>query len=123
MAAGQVLGPKRDKIWAKTKGRCWYCNCHLTKSGFNGKTDFCTDHFVPKKKGGTDEMSNLVPCCVSCNVSKKDLMPGDFLKYLQSKGRYCHPRVMGLLGGLKHKNSDHFSMMAKKRWENQKSGS
>ncbi len=28
------------------------------------------DHVTPKSRGGTDEPSNLVPACTSCNSSK-----------------------------------------------------
>jgi hypothetical protein len=30
------------------------------------------DHLLPKSKGGTDDVSNLVPSCGHCNYSRKD---------------------------------------------------
>ena len=50
-------------VWRKTEGLCYYCGSQLPDC-------FETDHVVPKSKGGTDEITNLVPCCKSCNSSK-----------------------------------------------------
>jgi 5-methylcytosine-specific restriction endonuclease McrA len=41
---------------------CRYCGGHATTA----------DHIVPKSKGGTDSMNNLVAACRSCNGSKGD---------------------------------------------------
>jgi 5-methylcytosine-specific restriction endonuclease McrA len=42
--------------------RCRYCGGHATTA----------DHVVPRSKGGTDSMHNLVAACRSCNGSKGD---------------------------------------------------
>ena len=42
--------------------RCHYCGAPATT----------VDHVIPKAKGGTDAMSNLVPACARCNSSKRD---------------------------------------------------
>lgn len=53
-----------------TEGKiCAYC----------GKPSDTTDHIIPKSKGGPDIKQNLVPCCKSCNSSKKDKDIADFL--------------------------------------------
>ena len=53
-----------DRRAAKAKfgGRCGYC----------GETpkQMHIDHIVPKARGGTDELSNLMPACASCNNFK-----------------------------------------------------
>lgn len=46
---------------------CRYCGGKATT----------TDHLIPKSKGGTDAMSNLVACCQPCNSGKKDRLFSD----------------------------------------------
>ena len=36
------------------------------------------DHFIPFSRGGSDQLYNLVPACVDCNMQKSDLMPWEF---------------------------------------------
>jgi hypothetical protein len=57
---------KRKKVWDKSGGRCWYCGVTLTPWNFH------VDHFMPRSKGGEDDLENLVPACQSCNLEKKD---------------------------------------------------
>lgn len=52
-----------------TGNQCVYC-------GRNANT---VDHIIPISKGGKNEYDNLVPCCKSCNSSKKDKDLVDFL--------------------------------------------
>lgn len=52
-----------------TGEQCVYC----------GKNANTVDHIIPRSKGGQDEADNLVPCCKSCNSSKKDKDLADFL--------------------------------------------
>src|SRR4030065_254306 len=39
------------------------------------------DHKIPKKKGGTDDLNNLITSCEQCNLGKSDLL----LNYWKSK--------------------------------------
>ena len=38
------------------------------------------DHLIPISKGGTDEASNMVACCIKCNSSKRDRMTPTFFE-------------------------------------------
>jgi 5-methylcytosine-specific restriction endonuclease McrA len=49
-------------------GRCYYCDVKFSK----GKRAYHVDHVVPLSRGGTNDPSNLVLACNSCNSSKKD---------------------------------------------------
>jgi 5-methylcytosine-specific restriction endonuclease McrA len=53
-------------------GRCFYC-LEPVGDGFH------RDHFVPLAKGGTNDWTNIVVSCPSCNFSKKDKLPEDYL--------------------------------------------
>lgn len=46
----------------RLNGHCLYCN--------KQSTSMTVDHVVPLKLGGTNELSNLVPACSDCNLSK-----------------------------------------------------
>lgn len=54
---------KAITVAAKTPGVCYYCG-----ELHNG--EFHLDHFIPECKGGSSEVSNLVPSCAECNERK-----------------------------------------------------
>lgn len=62
----------RDKVWAITDGKCFYCEVELvrTAEGNDRSRLFHIDHIVPKASGGPDHISNYVPACERCNISK-----------------------------------------------------
>ena len=53
--------------------KCFYCKEKLTKETVT------TDHKIPISKNGTNHLSNVVPCCSSCNSKKKDKKVNEFL--------------------------------------------
>ena len=59
-----------DKIALRDNFKCVYCGGdyeHL-------------DHVIPKVKGGTNEVCNLVMSCARCNARKHDLSITEFYK-------------------------------------------
>ena len=52
-------------------GRCWYCQCEL-----NGSYEI--DHRIPLSRGGSNDASNIVISCQTCNRSKRAKMPWEF---------------------------------------------
>jgi 5-methylcytosine-specific restriction endonuclease McrA len=73
---------------------------------FGGVCSYCrqakkitVDHFVPLIRGGKHDVSNVVPACRSCNASKKDRDPfewmglrgidGDFVVANLCETRHC----------------------------------
>lgn len=57
-------------VWAKSDGRCWYCGCRVTIGAVNVPDRMRIDHLHSQANGGVDDLSNLVPACLSCNSGK-----------------------------------------------------
>lgn len=58
----------RETVYAKYGGRCAYCGSKIKI------TDMQVDHFIPKRgwqENGSDEISNLMPSCRTCNHYKR----------------------------------------------------
>ncbi|MGA9219677.1 MAG: HNH endonuclease [Pseudomonas graminis] len=60
---------RRERIFAKTGGRCAYCGTTLAME------NFAIDHVIARRNGGGNRISNLMPSCHPCNLAKgpKDL--------------------------------------------------
>jgi len=67
----------RSYLLEKFGRRCVYCG--------RGETAFEIDHVVPRSRGGTDRVSNLVLSCHDCNRAKGD----------QTAAEFGHPHVEG----------------------------
>ena len=55
---------KRQKILNKSGGICAHCGVELTLKTFT------VDHYIPRSKGGSSTMDNLIPLCSKCNSDK-----------------------------------------------------
>lgn len=80
---------KRIKIailLVKQEGRCHYCQKNielkLDKDAEPLKHHATLDHVVPRVKGGTDSLKNLVASCLKCNVIKSDMSYEKFMKMI-----------------------------------------
>lgn len=58
---------ERKNIYAKGNGRCAICGRPID---FYSMT---VDHKIPLSKGGTNELTNLQPACLTCNFLKNGL--------------------------------------------------
>jgi 5-methylcytosine-specific restriction endonuclease McrA len=61
-------------LLARFKFRCAYCGTKLTKRNRS------LDHKIPLVRGGTNEISNLVPSCLRCNQRKHSMTAEEFLR-------------------------------------------
>jgi len=59
----------RRNIYARDRSRCQYCGKKFPT------TELSLDHVVPRSRGGTNGWTNIVCCCVRCNVRKGGRMP------------------------------------------------
>lgn len=75
------MNKKRQKIWDKSNGRCWYCGCHLPEKGWHA------DHLEPIRRNwwtntsvnpDNENEDNKVPACASCNIQKGSLTVEQF---------------------------------------------
>lgn len=62
-------------VYDKTDGCCAYCGKRLSLINYGiigARGAWHIDHSVPKSRGGTDYLRNLVPACIDCNLDKGD---------------------------------------------------
>ena len=59
--------------------RCAYCLIGLTLKTVE------VDHRIPISRGGSNWPANLVPCCESCNSSKRNKTPSEFFEWRNLK--------------------------------------
>lgn len=58
----------------RQKSRCYYCNGKLG----TGKGAWHADHIVPLSRGGSNDISNIVVTCPTCNLRKNDKLPHEW---------------------------------------------
>jgi len=63
---------KREKVFNKTNGRCYYCGEKLDFDNFH------IDHIIPKSKISNSTIANYAPACCICNMSKGNLSIQEF---------------------------------------------
>jgi hypothetical protein len=70
----------RAIVLQKTEGRCAYCGCSLAQF-----TYWHAEHSIPKSRGGSDELDNLVPSCPRCNSYKSTKTPRELADYVKDE--------------------------------------
>jgi CRISPR/Cas system Type II protein with McrA/HNH and RuvC-like nuclease domain len=76
---------KREELYVRQKGRCYYCDCACSISLVDSPFLFTLDHKVPRSKGGRSIRPNLVGACKSCNNLKGSMTVYEFLTWMQGK--------------------------------------
>ena len=59
----------RRNIYARDSNHCQYCGKRFST------TELSLDHIVPRSQGGVSDWTNIVCCCVRCNVRKGGRTP------------------------------------------------
>lgn len=108
-----------DRIREQTKKRVADCRARKKQllllegstCAYCGKAADTIDHIIPRSKNGSDDESNIVPCCKSCNSSKKDKSLVDFLNdsFYYSYEGVDHDRVRSNPKLMKHVRWDSVS--------------
>ena len=65
----QTVKLNRRNIFARDRSNCQYCGQKYPMS------ELSLDHVVPRSRGGSTAWTNLVCCCVRCNVRKGGRTP------------------------------------------------
>jgi hypothetical protein len=71
------------------KGACYYCERPFSKTTHDSYTDGefvarTKDHIIPSSKGGNNTPKNIVIACQRCNKLKGNMMPEEFLCFLEN---------------------------------------
>ena len=82
-------------IFDRTSGHCWFCK-HPLKWSHYGDRSFAmgweVDHRVAVANGGTDDISNLIPACWTCNNAKATRNANRFYRDIGRNGPPRHRR-------------------------------
>ena len=76
MKRKKLSNTERQKIYDKCKGHCAYCGCELEYR------DMQVDHVIPLRRGGSDDVDNMLPACRSCNHYKATLTVDEYKEYV-----------------------------------------
>lgn len=66
----------RRNVYARDHSQCQYCGRRFTTS------ELSLDHVVPRSQGGVASWTNVVACCLKCNVKKGGRTPEQARMYL-----------------------------------------
>lgn len=72
-AVYQVEETLKAEVLARDEMRCVYCGW---------SENLGIDHVIPFTRGGSSARFNLVACCLSCNASKGDQDPRNFIAWM-----------------------------------------
>lgn len=73
-ARGSHTAEQIQEQYARQKGKCYYCQVKVPCSRYH------VDHVIPLTRDGSNDIGNLVIACPSCNLSKHNKLPHEFLK-------------------------------------------
>lgn len=85
----------RERVWARSDGRCTYCHIELLKSS-GSPNSFVVDHVNSVRGGGSQtDIENCVAACWSCNSLKAD-MAADMWAAVMARFRIRNKVAAGL---------------------------
>lgn len=80
----------RQQVWNLTGGLCFYCQRALLPDDIGDwrhPLHMNVDHKIPRRRGGSDLIDNLAPCCRSCNSNKGPKTIDEYRVYLFGLGQ------------------------------------
>lgn len=71
----------RQNLYIRDGGRCQYCGASYEEK------ELTYDHVIPRSRGGQTEWTNVVTCCVRCNLKKGGRTPEEAGMFLIRRPR------------------------------------
>lgn len=72
-AEGKYTVADTELQYKRQKGRCYWCSTKVGKS-------YHADHIVPLSRGGSNRPENIVIACPSCNTSRQNKLPHEWIQ-------------------------------------------
>src|SRR5262249_12482566 len=72
VSVGYISGTLKYEVLKRARFRCELCGISADEKALE------PDHIVPRRHGGTDDLTNLQALCYSCNAMKRDRDDTDF---------------------------------------------
>lgn len=72
----------RVAVFVRDRARCVYCG-----ATYQAGARLSVDHVVSRKRGGSDDYTNLVTACLPCNEDKAHFSLGAYLFDLRDRGQ------------------------------------
>lgn len=76
-----IRAAKRLAIYLRDGLACCFCGATVEDAAV-----LTLDHLLARELGGSNDATNLVTCCLSCNSSKQDLSMRDWFRALRDRG-------------------------------------
>lgn len=73
-AGGTYTARQLQDQLKRQKHKCYWCSCKLG----NGKGAWHADHAVPLSRGGSNDISNIVIACPTCNIRRNNKLPHEW---------------------------------------------
>jgi len=71
----------RQNLYIRDGGRCQYCGASYEEK------ELTYDHVIPRSRGGQTEWTNIVTCCIRCNLKKGGRTPEEAGMFLIRRPR------------------------------------
>jgi 5-methylcytosine-specific restriction endonuclease McrA len=81
VTAKSGITPAHVKVWDRCGGLCHYCGDPMMRMP-NERKSFTLDHVVPRSRGGSNHLGNLVGSCAECNQDKGSLTGEEYAAVL-----------------------------------------
>jgi len=78
-AGGKHTLAELQELYKNQAGKCFYCKEVLG----TGRASWHADHYIPLSKGGSNDISNIVIACSTCNRKKHNKLPHEWAKITQ----------------------------------------